>query len=130
LAHFCVKTHHKTKFDGQYFSPLKLAVLLTGCVRNRVNDVFSNFGQMYVFFPISIQRGQYFILIQCVRKIAVHLQNVLKVMSTSFYTGLKPFNVIRKHFLQICVRKVAVHLKKLLEVMSTSVYTGLNPFNL
>jgi hypothetical protein len=40
-------------------------------------------------------------------------------MSTSVYTGLNPFNFIRKHFLQICVRKVAVHLYKLLEVMST-----------
>jgi hypothetical protein len=51
------------------------------------------------------------------------------VMSTSYYTGLTPFNFIRKHFLQICVRKVAVHLQKVLEVTSTSVYTGLNPFN-
>jgi hypothetical protein len=31
-------------------------------------------------------------------------------MSMSVYTGLNPFNFIRKHFLQICVRKVAVHL--------------------
>jgi hypothetical protein len=38
------------------------------------------------------------------------LKKVLEVMSTSVYTGLNPFNVIRKHFLQICVRKVAVHL--------------------
>jgi hypothetical protein len=66
---------------------------------------------------------------QCVRKVAVHLQNVLEVMSTRVYTGLNPFNIIRKHFLQICVRKVAVHLQKVLEVMSTSVYTGQNPFN-
>jgi hypothetical protein len=29
---------------------------------------------------------------------------------TSAYTGLNPFNFIRKHFLRICVRKVAVHL--------------------
>jgi hypothetical protein len=49
-------------------------------------------------------------------------------MSTSVYTGLNPFNFIRKHFQQICVRKVAVHLQKMLEVLSTSVYTGLNPF--
>jgi hypothetical protein len=41
-------------------------------------------------------------LIQCVRKVAVHLQKVLEVMSTSVYTGLNPFNFIRKHFLQIC----------------------------
>jgi hypothetical protein len=41
-------------------------------------------------------------------------------MSTSVYTGLNPFNFIRKHFLQMYVRKVAVHLYKLLEVMSTS----------
>jgi hypothetical protein len=46
----------------------------------------------------------------CVRKVAVHLQKVLEVMSMSVYTGLKPFNFIREHFMQICVRKVAVHL--------------------
>jgi hypothetical protein len=45
-----------------------------------------------------------------VRKVAVHLQKVLEVISTSVYTGLNTFNFIRKHFLQICVRKVAVHL--------------------
>jgi hypothetical protein len=50
-------------------------------------------------------------------------------MSTSVYTGLNPFNFIRKHFLQICVRKVAVHLWTVLEVMSTSVDTGLTVFN-
>jgi hypothetical protein len=44
-------------------------------------------------------------------------------MSTSLYTGLNPFNFIRKHFLQICVRKAAVHLHKVLELMSTSVDT-------
>jgi hypothetical protein len=37
-------------------------------------------------------------------------------MSTSVYTGLNPFNFIRKHFLHISVRKVAVHLLKVLEV--------------
>jgi hypothetical protein len=63
---------------------------------------------------------------QCVQKVAVHLQKVLEVMSTSIYTGLNLFNFIHKHFLQICVRKVTVHLQKVLEVMSTSVYTGLN----
>jgi hypothetical protein len=47
----------------------------------------------------------------------------LEVMSTRVYTGLNPFNFIRKHFLQICVRKVAVHLQKVLEVLSTSVDT-------
>jgi hypothetical protein len=47
-------------------------------------------------------------------------------MSTSVYTGPKPCNFIRKHFLQICIRKVAVRLQNMLEVMSTSVYTGLN----
>jgi hypothetical protein len=66
--------------------------------------------------------------IQCVRKVAVHLQKVLEVISTSFYTDLNAFNFIRKHFLQICVRKVSVNLQKLLEVMSTSAYTGLNPY--
>jgi hypothetical protein len=41
-------------------------------------------------------------------------------MPTSVFTGLNPFNFIRKHFLQICVQKVAAHLHKVLEVMSTS----------
>jgi hypothetical protein len=59
----------------------------------------------------------------------VHLQKVLEVVSTSIYTGLNPFNFIRKHFLQMCVGKIAVHLQKVLEVVSTSIYTGLNPFN-
>jgi hypothetical protein len=46
----------------------------------------------------------------CVRKVAVHLQKVLEVMSTSVCAGLNPFNFIRKNFLQICIRKVAVYL--------------------
>jgi hypothetical protein len=46
----------------------------------------------------------------CVRKVAVHLQKVVTVMSTSVYTGLNPFNFIRNQFLQICVWKVAVQL--------------------
>jgi hypothetical protein len=40
--------------------------------------------------------------IQCVQKVAVHLQKLLEVMSTCVYTGLNPVNFIRKHFLQIC----------------------------
>jgi hypothetical protein len=70
-----------------------------------------------------------YIYIQCVQKVAVHLQKLLEVMFTSVDTGLNAFNFIRKRFLQICVRKVAVHLQKVLEVMSTSVDTGLNAFN-
>jgi hypothetical protein len=49
-------------------------------------------------------------IIKCIRKVAVHLQKVLEVMSTSVYTALNPFNFICKHFLQIYVRKVDVHL--------------------
>jgi hypothetical protein len=49
-------------------------------------------------------------VIQYIRKVTVHLQNTLEVMSMSAYTGLNPFNFIIKHFLRICVRKVAVHL--------------------
>jgi hypothetical protein len=30
-------------------------------------------------------------------------------MPAGVYTGLNPFYLIRKHFMQICVRKVAVH---------------------
>ena len=41
--------------------------------------------------------------IQCNRKVAVHLEEVLEVMSTSVYTGLNPFSFIHKHFLQICL---------------------------
>jgi hypothetical protein len=36
---------------------------------------------------------KHFLLI-CVRKVAVHLQYVLEVMSTTVDTGLKPFNQI------------------------------------
>jgi hypothetical protein len=68
------------------------------------------------------------VIIQYVRKVTVHLQKVFEVMYTSVYTGLNPFNFIRKHFMQICVREVAVHLQKVLEVMSISVYTGLKPY--
>jgi hypothetical protein len=69
-------------------------------------------------------RAVSFFYIHCVRKVAVHLQKVLKVMFTSVYSGLNLFNVIRKHFLHICIRKVVVHLQKMFEVMSKSVYTG------
>jgi hypothetical protein len=67
-------------------------------------------------------------IMQYVRKVAVHLQKFLEVMSRSVYTGLNPFNFICKHLLKIVFRKIAVHLWKLLEVMSTSVYKDLNPF--
>jgi hypothetical protein len=46
---------------------------------------------------------QMVLVIQCVRKVAVHLQKVLELMSTSICTDLNPFNFIRKHFLQICL---------------------------
>jgi len=42
-------------------------------------------------------------VIQCIWKVAVHLQKVLEVMSTSVYTGPNLFNFIRKHFLQFCL---------------------------
>jgi hypothetical protein len=35
------------------------------------------------------------------------LTKVLELMSTSVYTGLNPFNFIRKHFLQICLLDVS-----------------------
>jgi len=38
-----------------------------------------------------------------VRNVTVHLWKVLEVMYMSVYTGLNPFNFIRKHFLQICL---------------------------
>jgi hypothetical protein len=67
--------------------------------------------------------------LQCIRKVTVHLSKVLEMMPTCIYTGLNPFNFIRKHFLRICVRKFAVHLSKVLEMMSTIIDTGLNLFN-
>jgi hypothetical protein len=42
-------------------------------------------------------------IIQCVRKVTVDLRKVFEVTATSVYKDLKPFNFIRKHFLQICV---------------------------
>jgi hypothetical protein len=62
-------------------------------------------------FPINKSRTTV-VEVHCVRKVTVHLQKLLEVTSTSVYTGLNPFNFIRKHFLQIFVRKVAVHLQK------------------
>jgi hypothetical protein len=44
-----------------------------------------------------------YIYIQCFLKVAVRIQKVLEVVSTSVYTGLNPFNFIRKRFLQICI---------------------------
>jgi hypothetical protein len=40
-------------------------------------------------------------LLQCIQKVAVHLQKLLETMSTSVYTRLNLLNFIRKHFLQI-----------------------------
>jgi hypothetical protein len=37
-------------------------------------------------------------MVQCVRKVAVHLHKLLEVMSTSVCAGLNPFNFIRKNF--------------------------------
>jgi hypothetical protein len=34
-------------------------------------------------------------IIQCVRKVAVHLQKGLEVMFTSVYIGLNPFNLLK-----------------------------------
>jgi hypothetical protein len=85
--------------------------------------------KLYLYEYKSMCKMCYVTVVHCVRKVAVHLENVLGMMSTSIYTGLNPFNFIREHFLQICVRKVAVYLLKLLEVMSASVDTGLILFN-
>jgi hypothetical protein len=51
----------------------------------------------------SLGRPEIMWVIQCIWKVAVHLQKVQEVMSTSVYTGLNPFNFIHKHFLQICL---------------------------
>jgi hypothetical protein len=50
------------------------------------------------FVVRKVALGYEFLLIQCFRKVAVHLQNLLEMMSTSVYTDLSPFNVIRKLF--------------------------------
>ena len=51
-------------------------------------------------YHISYRWGYYSApIIKCVRKVAVHLQKVMEVTSTSFQTGLNLFNFIRKHFL-------------------------------
>jgi hypothetical protein len=50
----------------------------------------------YVDFPESN-------VMQCFRKVVVHLQSLLEEMFTSVYTSLNTFNFIRKHFLQICL---------------------------
>ena len=58
-------------------------------------------------FFLSISFHHSSMLVHCVRKVAVRLQKLLEVMSTSVYTGLNPFNFIRKHFLQICLWDVS-----------------------
>jgi hypothetical protein len=65
--------------------------------------------------------------IQCVRKVAVHFLKVLEVMTTSVYTGLKPFNFIRKHFLWIflwdVLTKAVIAIINSLSVRGRSQYT-------
>ena len=56
-----------------------------------------------------------------VRKVAVHLQKVMEVMSTSVYTGLNTFNYIRKHFLQICLCLSARYNKVALQYNHTAI---------
>jgi hypothetical protein len=48
--------------------------------------------------------------VQCLSEKRCALTIGVRVMSTSVYTGLKQFNLIRRHVVQICVRKVAVNL--------------------
>jgi hypothetical protein len=62
----------------------------------------------FLFYHFSAGLGTNYV--QRVWKVAVHLQKLLEVMSTSVYTGPNSFNLVSKHFLQICVLKVAVHL--------------------
>jgi hypothetical protein len=76
--------------------------------------IFTYFtGQQNLTFFLA-HGGNYIIgfgrVIQCVQTVAVRLQKVLEVISTSVDTGLNPFNFVHKHFLQICVRKVTVQL--------------------
>jgi hypothetical protein len=51
--------------------------------------------------PYNGRSLKFDVLLQCFRKVAVHLQNVLEVMSTSVDIDRNPFNFIREHFLQI-----------------------------
>jgi hypothetical protein len=62
----------------------------------------------HAFFSLLGVDKTYLIgFIQCVLEVAVHLHKVLEVMITSVYTGLNPFNFIRKHILQICLCDVS-----------------------
>jgi hypothetical protein len=86
---------------------------LTHCYHKQQLSLLLGTHSMFhmVYFPTRFQRNHASAMdnIQCIRKVAVHLQKVLEVMSTSVDTRLNPFNFIRKHFLQICIREVAVH---------------------
>jgi hypothetical protein len=64
--------------------------------------------------------------IQCVRKLAVHLQKVLEVMSTSVYTGLNPVNFIRKHFLQVCCEMLLMYAVTAVFNLHTAEYRNLS----
>jgi hypothetical protein len=66
--------------------------------------VWSNTVTQYSVFGCNIHANSYdcVSVTQCVRKVAVHLQKVFKVMSTSVYTGLNPFNFCRSAFGSRC----------------------------
>jgi hypothetical protein len=68
------------------------------------NDIFQ---ETEVYANLSCRVWTQSVVVQCVRKVAVHLQKVLVVMSTSVHTGLNPMNFIRRHFLQICMWDVS-----------------------
>jgi hypothetical protein len=49
---------------------------------------------------------------------------VLEVMSTIVYTGLNPFNFIRKHFLQICTSTAVQQLNTVKWHTTTAHFNG------
>jgi hypothetical protein len=86
---------------------LNARCLFFTCFDAMCTFIRENYHDLYLKPDTVTQLSCMVSIVQCVRKVAVHLQKVLEVMSTSVYTGLNPFNFIRKHFLQICLRDVS-----------------------
>jgi hypothetical protein len=72
---------------------------IVDCTKWHWDIIFPRLHTRSLHLSVSLHKKQ----IQCVQKVAALLWKVLEVTSTSVYTGLNPFNFIRKHFLQICL---------------------------
>ena len=86
---------------------LNAQCLFFTCFDAMCTFIRENYHDLYLKPDIVTQLSCMVSIVQCVRKVAVHLQKVLEVMSTNVYTGLNPFNFIRKHFLPICLCDVS-----------------------